>query len=266
MVEKKLVNVSNGVKQITLHGLLNQNSIKKRFNDILGKKAAGFMSSILSAVNTNPSLKDCEPNSIISAAAIAASLDLPINQNIGFAAIVPYSGRGSFQTMWRGLVQLAMRTGQYKTINVSEVYEGEIKSSNHITGEIDFDLSGKKSDTIIGYVAYMKLINGFEKYNYMTKADVEKHGKKYSKSYNTGQWKNDFDSMARKTVIKMLLNKWGILSIEMERALTYDQTTINDKGEPEYIDNKEVSAKPEIDMPVIDINADMKEDEKEIDL
>jgi len=159
-----------------------------------------------------------------------------------------------------------MRTGQYKTINVSEVYEGEIKSSNHITGEIDFDLSGKKSDTIIGYVAYMKLINGFEKYNYMTKADVEKHGKKYSKSYNTGQWKNDFDSMARKTVIKMLLNKWGILSIEMERALTYDQTTINDKGEPEYIDNKEVSAKPEIDMPVIDINADMKEDEKEIDL
>lgn len=225
----------------TLPALLNSENIKKKFKDVLGDNAAGFMSSILSAVNSNPKLKSAEPMSVISAAAIAAALDLPINSSLAYTHIVPYKSIAQFQMGWKGYVQLAQRTGLYLTINVSRVCEGELISENPFKGEINLSKVARVSDKIIGYVAYFKLLNGFEKYLYMTKEQCEKHGKRYSDSYNQdwSWWQKDFDVMAMKTVIKALLSKWGPLSIKMQLAFQADQSTVKDDGTFEYVDNEQ---------------------------
>lgn len=233
----------------SLEGLLKGDSIRQRFQEMLGKKSAGFISSIISAVNTNDKLKEADPMSVISAAAIAATLDLPINQNLGFAHIVPYGGKAQFQMGWKGFVQLAQRTAQYATINCSKVHEGELVEHNHFTGDMKFDQDNKKSDKVIGYVAYFRLLNGFEKWFYMTMEEMQSHGKKYSKSYalQNGRWKQDFDSMALKTVMKLLLSKYGILTIGMETAIQADQAVITPEGEYEYIDNEAKSAANDVE-------------------
>lgn len=247
---------TNEIRDIS--GLLNQDSIKKRFEQVLGKKAAGFMSSVISAVNANSELKKAAPMTVVAASAIAASLDLPINPSLGFAHIVPYKKDGvpiaQFQMGWRGYVQLGMRSGQYKTINVCPVHEGELVESNRFTGEMKFDEKKRTSDKVIGYVAYFRLLNGFEKYLYMTTDQVTAHGKRYSKSYDNskGKWQTDFEAMAMKTVLKMLLSKYGILSIEMQSAVTYDQATVHSiDGEFSYDDNPEggeiIDAEPVIE-------------------
>lgn len=244
MVTKQVVKTNEG----SLESLLQSSSIKKRFAGILKKKSAGFISSIVSAVKTNDKLALCEPGSVVSSAFIAASLDLPINPNLGFAYIIPYGGKAQFQMGWKGFVQLAMRTGQYQTINASLVYEGEIASVDRVTGDIRFDYDAKESDKVIGYVSYFKLLNGFEKKYYMSKEDMEKHGKKYSKSYTStsGQWHLNFDVMGLKTVLKLLLSKYGILSIQMQTAIEGDQMV-----EGEYDDNpiQEPTGKPDVQIP-----------------
>lgn len=244
MVTKQIAKRNEG----SIETLLQSSSVKKRFAGILKKKSAGFISSIVSAVKGNDSLALCEPGSVVSAAFIAASLDLPINPNLGFAYIIPYSNKAQFQMGWKGFVQLAMRTGQYQTINASLVYEGEIKSVDRVTGDITFDYDAKESDKVIGYVAYFKLRNGFEKKSYMSKEDAEKHGKKYSKSYTSkvGQWYLNFDAMALKTVLKLLLSKYGILSIQIQDAIQGDQVI-----EGEYDDNpvQEPTGKPDVEIP-----------------
>jgi len=231
---------------LTLAALLGQESIKSRFESVLGKKAAGFMSSIISAVNANPELKKADKMSVVAAAAVAASLDLPINPSLGFAHLVPYKRDGvpiaQFQMGWRGFVQLGMRSGQYRTLNVCEVYEGELVEGNRFTGEMHFDEKKRTSDKIIGYVAYFKLLNGFEKYLYMTEEQVTAHGKKYSKSYDNknSMWQKDSGPMKLKTVLKMLISKFGILSIEMQTAVQLDQAIMkNMDGGYEYADNPE---------------------------
>lgn len=229
-----------GSEIATLPNLLASENIKKKFRDVLGENAAGFMSSILTAVNSNPKLKNAEPMSVISAAAVAAALDLPINASLAFSHIVPYKGVAQFQMGWKGYVQLAQRTGLYLTINVSRVCEGELISENPFTGEVTLSHTAKVSDQVIGYVAYFKLLNGFEKYLYMTKEEVEKHGKRYADSYNEkwSWWQKDFDVMAMKTVIKALLSKWGPLSIKMQLALQADQSMVKEDGTYEYVDNE----------------------------
>ena len=241
----------------SLGALLKSDSINKRFSDMLGKKAPGFLSSILSAVSSNLKLKEADPMSVVAAAAIAATLDLPINSNLGFAHIVPYSGKAQFQMGWKGFVQLALRTSEYATINCAVVHEGELIEHNAFTGDMKFDQSAKKSDTATGYVAYFKLLNGFEKYFYMDMEEMKAHGQKYSKSYSfsTGRWKQDFDSMALKTVLKLLLSKYGILSIGMETAIQADQSVITAEGEYEYTDREENPASAAL-------MADFAEDEK----
>lgn len=246
---------NNNTKVSGIKQLLDMDKYKKRINEIMGKKAAPFMASIVNVSNL-PSLKDAEPNSIISSAIVAATLDLPIDQNLGFAYIVPYNTKegnsyvkkAQFQMGYRGYIQLAMRTGQYKTINAIEIYKGEINRVNRLTGEIEFnedeDLIDR--DTVVGYMAYFKLLNGFEKTLYMTKEEMEKHAKKYSQSYSSSKkwvvdsslWTTDFDGMAIKTVIKRLLSKYGILSVEMQNAITNDQAVMNNEGNPEYVDNQ----------------------------
>lgn len=224
-----------------LKSMLSNDSVKARFREILGAKAPGFISSILSVANSNTLLQRAEPQSVMNAAVIAATLDLPINPNLGFAYIIPYGNSAQFQLGYKGIIQLAMRSGQYKTINVNEVYEGEIKDVNRFTGNYEF--GERSSDKVVGYMAYFKLTNGFEKYLYMTKEECEKHGKKYSQTYKrgTGLWATEFDSMSRKTCLKMLLSKYGILSIDMQRAQVFDQAVVKSNLAETDIDDAEVS-------------------------
>jgi recombination protein RecT len=169
-------------------------------------------------------------------------LDLPIDKNLGFAWIVPYGSRAQFQLGYKGFVQLALRTGQYKNINVIEVKEGQLKAFNPLTEELELDFNEKESEKVIGYAAYFKLSNGFEKTVYWSIEKVKAHAKRFSKTFNNGPWKTDFDEMAKKTVLKNTLRRWGILSIEMQTAFKTDQAAINDFKNPQnpsvdYVDS-----------------------------
>lgn len=225
---------------MSLKALMRTSIIRARFEDVLGKKSAGFMSSIISAVSANKSLLSCDPTSVISAAMIAATLDLPINPSLGMAHIVPYKGVATFQIGWKGIYQLAMRSGQFRTINVATVFEGELVRFDKFKGDMEFDEEKKTGDSVIGYVLFFELLNGFRKFFYMTAAKMESHGKSYSQSYKKGGgvWVSNFEAMAHKTVAKLGLGKFGPLSIEMHRAFVSDQAAINEKGEPEYLDTK----------------------------
>lgn len=233
----------------TLQQLLNSVGIKRRFEELLDTSAASFMSSILTIVRGNSKLQDCSPNSILSAAGIAAALKLPINPTLGFAYIVPYKGQATFQLGWRGYVQLAMRSGQYRTLNSSAVCEGQISDIDFITGEI---IRGEKiSNEVVGYVAYMELLNGFRKSLYMSIEEMDEHAQKYSQSYaydlrsgrKSSVWTTNFDAMAKKTILKLLLSRFGIMSIDQQSAdlavaLKADQAVITPNGF-RYIDNEQ---------------------------
>lgn len=230
----------------TLSGMLANLNVKKRFEEILGARAAAFTSSIMSLYNANQALKDADPSSILQAAVIAATLDLPINQNLGFAFIIPYGKKAQFQLGWKGFVQLAIRTRKYKTINASEVFSDEIASWNPLTGVFEATPSEswklrKKGDfrDVVGYLSYFKLLDGFEKTLFMTNEQLVEHGKKYSKSFGSGMWTQNPHVMKIKTVVKLLLSKWGILSIEMEKAMEVDQAVIDTTGEISYDDRPE---------------------------
>lgn len=235
--------------QLNIKTLMGQDNVKQKFQELLGKKAQGFITSVLQIVASNDLLSKADPMSIYNAAAVAATLDLPINNSLGFAYIVPYNNRqkdGSYKTVaqfqigYKAYIQLAQRTGLFKTISATPIYEGQIKENNPLTG-IEFDFTQKKSDTIIGYAAYFKLLNGFEKTLYMTVDELKKHGTKFSQTFKKGHglWKDDFDSMAIKTVIKLLLSKYAPLSIEMQKAVITDQSLINneDGTDVEYVDH-----------------------------
>ena len=240
---------NNGtVGQATLKSMINDERTKNKFKEMLGNKAAGFLTSLMNTTNGNAQLQQADPNSILKAGAIAATLDLPIDPNLGFAYIVPYNNKGKneaqFQMGYKGFVQLAIRTGQYKRINVTELYEGQFESYDPITDELKYNLDNRLSDEITHYVAYFQTINGFEKYNVMSKEEIENHAKKFSKtySYKGSSWQTNFNTMAKKTVLKLLLSKFGILSIEMQTAQKADQAVIrefdNNNIEVEYVDNE----------------------------
>lgn len=221
--------------------------IKERFESMLGeKRAAAFMSSIISAVSGNAYLKKCDPMSVVSSAAIAASMDLPINPSLGFAHIVPYKDVAQFQMGWKGFVQLALRSGQYQTINVTTVKDGQLVDHDPFTGLMKFQKEAK-SENIIGYLLYYRLLNGFEKYFYMTREEMEVHAKRYSASYkrNSGQWVENFDAMGMKTVAKLGLSKYGVLSVEMQRAIEADQAVVAEDGSFTHVDGEAEDVKPE---------------------
>lgn len=250
-MQNEVVNVQNSVQasQMSLSDYLNQDIVRKKFIDVLNQGANGFISSLLSLVKSSPQLTKSDPKTVMAAAMTAATLKLPINPNLGLAYIVPYNNKGrmeaTFQMGYKGFVQLAERTGQYRTINSTVVYEGQIEDIDFITGEI---IRGKKiSDKVVGYVAYIEFVNGFRKTLYMTRDEMEAHAKKYSQTYKKGfgVWKDNFDAMAMKTVLKLLISKYGIMSIDMQssdmaRALESDNAVVNDAcGEPTYtyVDN-----------------------------
>lgn len=252
-------------------GYLREDTVRAKFNEVLGEKAPQFMTSITNAIGSNASLAKCEANSILSSALVAATYDLPIDSNLGFSALVPYKDnkadiyKAQFQMMYKGFVQLAIRSGAYENMNVSEVYEDELISYNPITGELeltkDFSKCSQRKDgnvsKIVGYYAWFKLLAGFRKELYMTVEEVTNHAKKYSSSYKqdlkkgwtSSKWSTDFDAMSKKTVLKLLLSKWGVLSIEMQRAIQDDQKVFSDDGNGTYDDNQNNEDHPEAKDP-----------------
>lgn len=230
-----------------LKSLLSNEKVKQRFEEALGKSAGGFTAAIVSVASNNAYLRNADPNSIIASALVAASLNLPINPSLGFAYIIPYGNTAQFQIGAKGFIQLAIRSGYYKTISYATVYEGDIKKINRFTGEIEFNDDNKDFSKVAGYVAYFKLVSGFEKFLYMDIKSVEAHAKRFSKTFSNqnSTWKTDFEAMAHKTIVKRLLSKFGILSIELQKAIETDQAEIKltDSGEIEanYIDNPETA-------------------------
>lgn len=234
-------------KQITVKQYFQSDLVIEKFREVLGKRLQGFVTSVLSIVSNNELLSKADPKSILNAAMIAATLDLPINQNLGFAYIIPYkNGRtgevvAQFQMGYKGFVQLSMRSGQFKTINVSDVKEGELVGHDRLSGDMKFEwIESREKLPTIGFVAYMKLMNGFEKSFYMTVTELKAHGNQYSQSAKKGYglWADDFDAMASKTVLKLLLSKYAPLTIQMQTAQLADQAIVKDGEEFEYIDNK----------------------------
>lgn len=240
-------------KAVTTKDFFSKDSVVNKFKELLGNKSAGFITGVLQVVNQNKLLQTTDPKSIYQAAAMAAILDLPINNNLGMAWVVPYKGNAQFQIGWKGFVQLAQRSGQYLRINVTEVYENQYKYFNQLTEEFDADFNLEGTGKIVGYVGYIKLINGFEKTTYWSKTKVENHAKKYSQAYKNEKsmspWRDSeqFHEMAKKTVIKNLLSKWGPLSIEMVKAQTVDQAVINDFETEDitYVDHEPNQLEPE---------------------
>jgi len=253
-------------KPASLQAFMRSGDVQKRIDELLKDRAPQFTTSLMSVINQNVMLQDCEPWSVLTAAITAASLDLPIEPSLGYADILPYwdnsdkakaanGGRSiqkaQFQMRAKGFKQLALRSGHYRTVNVTEVRKGEYKGKNHLTGEYDFKWF-KKDDTrltkeIIGYVAYIELNSGFRKSLYMTVDELEAHAKRYSKQYKAGggQWadkhptklKTGFDNMSRKTVMKLLIAQDGITSTQMQTALRADQAVANSDDTYEYVDN-----------------------------
>ena len=236
-IELKKNNIVAQKEAKTLKGMLEMPAYKNKFNEMLGKKAAGFMSSIIAVTNNNKYLAKANPATVIGAAAQAAMLDLPINQSLGFAYIVPYGSEAQFQLGYKGYIQLAQRSGQYVDIGAKTVYEGELEYENRLLDKFKF--GDRTGDKVIGYLAYFRLTNGFEKMLFMTLDEMIAHAKKYSKNYKGGSDKwglTDFDTMAEKTVLKRLLSKYGPLSIEsvqMSQALANDGGVVkmNESGE-----------------------------------
>lgn len=248
-----------------LKNTLSVDSVQEQFQNALAENAPLFVASLIDIYSSDTKLQECEPGAVISEALKAATLKLPINKNLGFAYIVPYKSKGKsepqMQIGYKGYIQLAMRTGEYRYLNADKVYDGELKSFNKLTGHID--LSGPQTgDTVIGYFAYLELLNGFSKGVYWTKEEIERHGKKYSPSYSSkfSAWQTDFDSMALKTVLRNLISKWGIMSVEMIGAFDSDMAADSrgydeiDKANTEELDVIDVEfvetpAEPEIPEP-----------------
>lgn len=231
--------------QRSFKDLIKDESVKERFDEMLGKNAPSFLLSVLNCVQNNAKLAECEPQSILMAAAVAGTLGLPVDPNLGQAYIIPYNmkikvpgqadrwvKKAQFQIGYKGLIQLGHRSQQFKGMNSVEVREGEFKGIDRMTGEMDFewiqDDDAREKLPVVGFLAYFKLINGFEKSFYMTMAKMTAHGVKYSKTFKFGQWQDDFIGMGKKTVLKLLIDKYAPKSVELQKAIKTDQAVVND--------------------------------------
>lgn len=221
-----------------LKAVLSVESVQQQFRNALAENAGAFTASIIDLYGSDSYLQQCDPNQVVMEALKAATLKLPINKQLGFAWIVPYKVKGKptpqFQIGYKGYIQLAMRTGQYRCINADAIYEGCEVEREILTGDI-WIKGTPTSDKPIGYFAYFELLNGFSKTAYMTRAEMEAHGKRYSPSYGMANsaWTTDFDEMAKKTMIRQLLSKYGYLTTEMMTALTSDTEDVADRVETE---------------------------------
>ncbi|HBH71129.1 MAG TPA: recombinase RecT [Lachnospiraceae bacterium] len=223
---------AGGAKSVTamMNSILDSEGYRRRFDELLGKRAPQFISSMITMVNGTPQLQEAfcnAPVTVIQSALKAATFDLPIDPGLGFAYVVPFRNKGKMEAQfilgYKGMIQLALRTGAYKTINVVDVREGELKKFNRLTEEIEIDFiedeEKREQLPIVGWCGYFKLTNGTEKTVYMTKKQIEAHERKHRKgNYQGFGWRDNFDAMAAKTVLRRLLGKWGLLSIDYQHA------------------------------------------------
>ena len=243
-------------KKLQFSTLIKSGAVQKSLSQTLGDamRAKTFTSSLISAVSTNPALRECDGMSIISAALLGESLNLSPSPQLGQYYIVPFKDRktgttkGTFQLGWKGYYQLALRSGQYKNIDAVAIKEGELKSYDPITGHIEIepmeDEVARENARTIGYYAYFELINGFKKEMYWSREKMEAHAEKYSMGYKAHKgytfWEKDFDSMAIKTMYRQLIGKYGIMSIDMQKAYVNDMSiqpdTTKDDAEPVFFD------------------------------
>lgn len=266
---------------------IQTDAYKKLINNTLGdpKRANKFIASISSAVATNPQLQKCDAGSILSGALLGEALNLSPSPQLGQFFLVPYDKKqkingewvvvesnAQFQLGYKGYIQLAIRSGQYKDIDVIEVREGEYLGRDKATGKHQFefieDEVERENKPIIGYMAYFEYLNGFYKNIYWSKEKMKKHALEYSQAYASdvrngttySYWSKDFNGMAFKTMIRQLISKWGVMSIEMQEAITKDMTVVKEDGSYDYVDNQ-----PTISTPTVEeINNEVKEEKTEI--
>ena len=209
----------------------NSPVVLDKLKSVVNGRETQFVTSLLSIVNNNSHLAKATNTSVLNAAMKAATLDLPIDPNLGFAYIVPYGSEAQFQLGYKGLIQLAQRSGQIVKLNAGEIYASQFKGYNPLTEDLEVDMTvlPKANEEVAGYFAFMRLSNGFEKTLFWTKDRVLAHGKKYSRSFSgkSSPWQTDFDAMARKTVLKQLLSTYAPLSIEMQQAIIDDNVDSN---------------------------------------
>ena len=223
---------------------------------VLGENKQAFVNNMTALVSNDKALQACEPMTLMFAGLKATALGLPLDNNLGFAYVLPYRNNkenkteAQLQMGYKGIVQLAIRSGQFETINVTDVREGELKKRNRMTGEIETewieDDAIRSKLPIIGYIGYFKLLSGYSKTTYWSVEELKQHGAKYSQTFKKGYgvWKDNFDAMCKKTVLKLMLNKGDApMSIEMQQAIKYDQSVILDEqGNHRYADNEKPSA------------------------
>lgn len=241
-------------------------------SQVLGSRKEQFVTNLISLVANDSKLQQCEPYTLMYSAMKATALNLPVDPNLGYAAILPYWSSkekkflAQFQIMRNGWIELLQRTGQLKSIVNEIVHEGELVSKNKFTGEYIFDEDKRVSNKVIGYMAYIKLINGFEKTIYWTVDECKAHAAKYSKTYadNKGLWIENFDAMALKTVLKHLINKYMPKSAQLNDAIQSDQAVIGESLQPTaYIDNVATVEATTIDAPAPESYDDLVEEKKE---
>lgn len=257
----------NDLARVPVKTLVKQDKIKEMLNETLKGRASQFATSIINIVNGDRSLQGVNQISIIQSAMVAATLNLPIDKNLGYMWLVPYKGQAQAQIGYKGYIQLAQRTGQYKAMNTVVVHAGELISWNPLSEEVEYDPTKRTSDEVVGYVGYFRLVNGFEKTVYWTREQIDQHRQRFSKMSGktepTGVWKTDFDAMALKTVIRNMLSKWGPLSIDMQEALKHDEQEPVERLDIEA-DESEVASET-TDSLIADFNKSQQEEEKKDD-
>ena len=255
---KNEIQTTNQNQKVTFSAYITSTGIKNKINQLVGDEASGkrFISSIVSAVSTNPSLAECDNASIVSGALLGEALKLSPSPQLGNYYLVPFNDKekgkvATFQLGYKGYIQLAIRSGQYKKLNVLAIKEGELIKYDPLNEEIEVQLiedeTKREKAKTIGYYAMFEYVNGFRKTLYWSKEKMEAHAKQYSQSYRADKekktsytfWSKDFDGMAYKTMLRQLISKWGIMSIDMQTAYEADMAYIKEDGSKEYVDNEE---------------------------
>jgi len=222
--------------QEKLKDLISTDQVQAMFRNALRERADQFLASVVDLYNNDKTLQQCRPSEVLAEAFKAATLDLPINKQLGLSWIVPFNDRKlgktvpTFQLGYKGYIQLCLRSGAYRHIHAGPVYEGEFKSEDRLTGAID--LSGKQtSSRLVGFSAYIETVNGFSKALYWSVEKMNAHAKRYSMSYGSdySPWAKNYEEMGTKTILRQLLSKYGIMSIDLQKAQLSDYADAADE-------------------------------------
>ena len=246
-------------RNTSLAAYLTQEAVKNQISNIVGGRSQRFISAIVSAVNTNPQLQECTNQSIVSGALLGESLNLSPSPQLGQYYLVPFNDRNKgkvaqFQLGYKGYIQLAIRSGQYKKLNVLAIKKGELVKFDPLNEEIEVNLMQNEEERenaeTVGYYAMFEYTNGFRKAIYWSKAKMEAHAMRYSMGYRAKKgytfWEKDFDAMAYKTMLRHLISKWGIMSVDMVNAFENDMAVLNEDGSKFYIDTDETEEVVEV--------------------